>query len=195
MNKQKIIIGIQGGKGSFNEAALQMHLTKEKIDGAEIAYLYTTENVLKALTEATIDQGQFAIYNTLGGIVDESIHAMGKYSFAVVDNYKIPIAHALMIRKDAPLADVDTIMTHPQVLAQCKHTLKKKYPQLKHVVGEGDLIDPAFVAEQLAQKKLPKNVAVMSTKMLAEIYGLTVVEDELQDNKENFTSFLLVKKN
>ncbi len=193
MTDKQITIGIQGGKGSFNEEATRTYLDKNKIDNATVRYLYTSENVLRTLHEGRIDQGQFAIRNTLGGEVKESVVAMKKYPSQTIAEYSIPIAHALMIRPDATIDEVTTIMTHPQVLAQCKGTLIEKYPTLIQTVGEGDIVDPAYVAEQLGEKKLPKNIATMSSKLLAELYGLKIVETDLQDKKENYTTFLLVK--
>lgn len=193
MNK-KIRIGIQGGKGSFNDEAILTYLTKNTDIDAEIHYLYTTENVLRALHEGTINLGQFAVRNTLGGEVQESAEAMKKYTSKVIAEYAIPIAHALMIRKDASMDEITEILTHPQVIAQCKTTLAKKYPQLEQKVGEGEFVDPAFVARQLSEKKLPKNIATMSSKVLAQIYGLDIVETDMQDKKDNFTTFLLVER-
>jgi arogenate dehydrogenase (NADP+), plant len=189
-----ITIGIQGGEGSFNEEAIQYYLKRNNISSFKINYLYTSENVLRALHEGDIDQGQFAIHNSIGGIVGESVHAMAKYKFQIVEEFAIKIAHALMIRKDATLHDITTIMTHPQVLAQCKNTLLQKYPSLQQTSGEGELIDHALVAKQLSDKILPKEIAVMGSKVLGELYDLTVVETDLQDLKENYTSFLLVER-
>ena len=117
---------------------------------------------------------------------------MAKYKFKIVEKFAIKIAHSLMIRDDATLKDIDTIMSHPQVFAQCKKTLSEKYPNFKQVSGRGRLIDHALVAKRLAEKKLPKNVAVMGSKVLAKIYRLKTIEDNLQDAKENYTSFLMV---
>ncbi len=192
VNKKFITFGIQGGKGSFNEEALQYYVKKENVKKYKVKYLYTSENVLKALHAGDIDKGQFAIHNSVGGIVGESVEAMASYKFKIVEEFAIKISHALMIRKDTKVADVNTIMTHPQVLAQCKDTLAKKYPHLKQSSGEKELIDHAMVAKYLSEGRLPKNIAVMGSKVLAQIYGLQVVEDNLQDAKENFTSFLQV---
>ena len=139
--------------------------------------------------------GQFAIHNSAGGIVQESIEAMAHYKFVISQQFAIKISHALMIRRDAKLAQIDTIMTHPQVLAQCKNTLAKKYPNLLQTSGKGVMIDHAVVAQKLTEGKLPKNIAVMGSKILAKLYGLTIVEDNLQDLKENYTTFLQVKRN
>jgi prephenate dehydratase len=85
-------------------------------------------------------------------------------------------------------------MTHPQVLAQCKGSLTQKYNHLKHTSGEGELIDHALVAKSLSENKLPDNIATMGSKVLAQLYDLEIVEDNLQDLNENYTSFLLVKR-
>ena len=189
-----VTIGIQGGKGNFNEKAVYTYIKKKGVKNFKIKYLYTSENVLKALDDKKIDFGQFAIHNSIGGIVGESIQAMAKYKFKIVDEIAIKIAHALMIRNNVKMSDITTIMTHPQVLAQCKKTLATKYPNLKQTSGKGKLIDHALVAKYLSLKKLPKNIAVMGGSILSEIYNLTIVEGNLQDLKKNFTSFLVVKR-
>lgn len=193
-NDDYLTIGIQGGRGSFNEEAIMYWLSRSGIDKYRIKYLYTTEHVLAALHSGDVDRGQFAIQNSVGGIVEESVYAMAKYKFTIKEEFAIKIAHALMIRSDANYSEVTTIMSHPQVFAQCKTTLPEKYPHLKQISGQGELIDHANVAKQMAAKKLPKNVATMGSKVLAELYGLKIVEDNLQDAKENYTSFLVVSR-
>lgn len=194
VNSHFITYGIQGGRGSNNEEAIKHYLKKAGIKKYKIKYLYTSENVLSALSKGDIDRGQFAIYNSAAGIVDESIQEMGKYKFKVVEKYSIKISHALMIRKDAKFSGVTTITTHPQVLAQCKTTLLRKYPNLKQTSGEKELIDHAMVAKHLSENKLPKNIATIGSKVLADLYGLQIIEDNLQDTKENYTSFLQVSR-
>lgn len=189
-----ITYGIQGGRGSFNEEAINEHIQKTGIKKSKIKYLYTTENVMKALQLGKIDRGQFAIHNSTGGMVEESIHAMAKYKFKIVDQLAIKISHALMIREDTDISEITQIMTHPQVLAQCRQTLAQKYPQLIQTSGSGILVDHAMVAKRMAQKKIPKYIATMGSKVLAHLYGLKIVEDNLQDLKENYTTFLHVER-
>jgi hypothetical protein len=85
--------GIQGGKGSFNEEALMDHLSRHRKENYTIKYLYTTENVMRALQRGEIDFGQFAIHNSVGGIVDESIQAIARYKFMIIEQYAIVISH------------------------------------------------------------------------------------------------------
>ena len=159
-----ITYGIQGGIGSFNEEAIRHYLKDAPPHEYKIRYLFTSENVMHALHAGEIDRGQFAIHNSLGGMVGESIHAMAAYKFKIVEEFAIKISHALMIRKDVELGEIDTIMAHPQVFAQCKNNLKVKYPALKLVSGEGDLIDHAVVAKELAAGNLPHSTPTIPTK-------------------------------
>lgn len=188
------VVGIQGGKGSFNDAAASYYLGRNDMSERTVVYLYTTEEVLKALHEGRIDRGQFAVHNSLGGMVEESVEAMANYKFRIVEQFSIKIAHALMVHPATTLQKVDSIMAHPQVFRQCQGNLAAKYGRLKQVSGSGNLIDSAHAAEQLSIGALPPNHAVMGSHILAELFGLKIVEDNLQDLKENYTSFLWVER-
>jgi len=188
-----LVYGIQGGQGSFNEEAIQHYLKQnESAQKSSVQYLYTSGNVMDALQRGKIQIGQCAIYNSVGGYVEETTQALEKAPVKILREFEIKIAHALMIRPDQDFAKIDTIMCHPQVLAQCQSNLKKKYPHLKQTSGEGEFVDNAKTAEALALKILPDNTAIMGSKVLASIYGLQVVEDNLQDAEQNFTRFIHV---
>lgn len=195
LNREYITFGIQGGKGSFNEEALHYYLERNEIRKFKIKYLYTTEKVLSALHRGEIDRGQFAIHSSVGGIVQESIEAVSQFKFKIIDQFSLKIAPALMIRKDAAFDEVTEIMTHPQVYTLTKNTLSEKYPQLLRTSGKGELIDHSMVAKFMSDKKLPKHIATMGSRVLAEIYDLKLVEENLQDVTDNFTAFLLVGRN
>lgn len=194
LDHDTLVVGIQGGRGSFNEEAARHLLGRGPAPAHELVYLHTTENVLGALHEGTVDRGLFAIHNSLGGMVGESVEAMARYRFTIIEEFAIKISHALMTRRDVDFTDVDTVMTHPQVLAQCRDSLREKYPRLRQTSGEGELIDHAKVAELLASGELPPTLATMGSRILADIHGLRIVEDGLEDLAENFTSFLWVQR-
>lgn len=188
-------VGIQGGRGSFNEQALTQFLThKRHLDDCSIRYLYTSENVAKALVNNEIALGQCAISNSIGGEVQETLDILEQYPLKVVGKFEIKIAHALMIRPDQDWQGITTIMCHPQVFAQCQRNLVEKYSHLKQVSGQGDLLDSARVAEALSRRELPNTVAVMGSRMFADLYGLQVIEDNLQDLSNNYTRFILLAK-
>jgi prephenate dehydratase len=195
MNKQKKqIFGIQGGKGSFNEAALHHYTKTHNVEQYKTKYLYTTNNVFKALNSSQIDFGQFALHNATGGLVKESLEAISKNTFKIVEEYGIEIKHCLMKRKDISFSDIDTFMSHPQVFKQCANTLRNKYPKHIQKIGNNELIDHAKVAEILSKGEISKDIAVIGPEILAEIYNLDIIETNLQDLENNITTFLLVAK-
>ncbi len=192
MTRTYKLVGIQGGSGSFNELAATTNLGNVGITDYQLCYLHTTENVFQSLEKKEIDLGQFAVRNSLGGEVEESTKAMAGRNFIVLAEYTIKIAHVLMTGPNTELSDIETIITHPQVLRQCKQNLKKQYSNIKLNVCEGDLVDPAKVAELLGEGKLPKSVATVSNKALAQLHGLNIIAENLQDADNNYTTFLLV---
>ncbi len=199
INGDKLVVGIQGGRGSFNEQAAYHYLEQVRkknfeLLNFELLYLHTTERVLNALHCGEIDRGQFAMHNSLGGIVHESVAAMARYNFRIIEEFQIKITHNLMIRNDATIDDLETVMAHPQVFKQCSNNIKIRFPKLKLVSGEGDLIDHAKVAELLSKKELPKRIGTMGSLAMAKIYELNVVDTDLQDLAENYTSFLWVER-
>lgn len=189
-----VTYGIQGGLGSFNEEAINYYIDRENISNPKVKYLYTTERVLQNLHEGKIDYGLFAIVNSIGGIVSESIHAMANYKYRIVAELPISITHHLMKLKSVDKSDLKTVMAHPQVFRQCKNNMESKYPSLEQKVGEGDLIDTAKAASELHEGNLPKTTAILGPKGLADIYDLDIVESELQDDPNNKTTFLLVAR-
>jgi len=194
VNKSKLVFGIQGGKGSFNEEALHDYLKRHDIKKFMIKYLFTTEKVLKSLHEGKIDFGIFAIQNALGGVVQESTHAMARYRFKIHEEFAIKIAHYLMKRKDVQISEIEEIMAHDQVFKQCKDTLKRKYSNLVQKIGLGDYVDTAKVAWGISHGALPKNTAVLGSRILSEIYSFDIIDENLQDGTENFTTFFIVKR-
>lgn len=185
--------GIQGGRGSFNHQALENFTRQNSLD-IKIEYLYTTEKVLQALTKHEIDYGQFALFNNTGGIVLESIMALGKYPVKIIDWYEILIQHHLMKRKEIQKEELTNILTHPQVLKQCQETLSKKFPHLRCNSGRKEAIDTAKSAELLQRGEISVNTAILGGEILSTIYDLEIIERNLQDNNNNNkTTFLLVQ--
>lgn len=194
INQKKIIFGIQGGEGSFNHQAILSHVRSEKIKDYQIKFLFTSERVLSKLSRGDIDFGLFAIQNSVGGLVDESIFAMANHKFKIVKQISIPIQHFLMRRKDVANNDLEKVLTHSQVIRQCAQTLKRDYKWIKIETGKGDLVDHALVAKKLAQGKLNKNIAVIGSEVLAELHDLEIIGRNLQDDQKNLTTFMLVSR-
>lgn len=194
VNNETLVIGIQGGPGSFNEEAATHYLARLDEKNFHLEYLYTSEAVLKALYEGRVDRGIFAIHNSLGGIVEESVQAMSKYTFSIIDEFSIIISHCLLMHPSRSLDTATSIMGHSQALRQCAHNLRDRFPHLQLQTGAGELADPSRIAQEICAGKISPSTAVLGSRALAAIYGLEVKAENLQDLKENHTHFLWVER-
>ncbi len=186
----KTIIGVSGDRGSFSEEAAEHYARKHKINNIEIKYLISVENVLNELDKGGIKMGIFPIENSNGGIVLEAVHAMSRFLFRIKNIFEIDVRHCLLAKPGTRAGDITSITSHDQALKQCRMYLKRRW-------GETDLAayaDTAEAAKDLGSGKLPATTAVIAPRGCAELYGLEILEEGIQDLKFNFTSFIAAAK-
>lgn len=174
-----------GARGSFSEQAGETYAP----DG-EIFPLISAENVLHALTVGEIDRGIFPIENSNGGIVIEAVHAMAKYNFSIEKMFELDVHHMLLVKPGVTAAHIKTISSHDQAIKQCRMYVKRAW-------GEADIVpylDTAKAAEDLASGVLPDTTAVIAPRKCAELYGLEILEESIQDLKYNYTMFVVAQK-
>jgi prephenate dehydrogenase len=199
--RDQIIIGIQGGKGSFNDEAIRYYLNRSDLDKnklfgdkeIEIAYLITSDTVLSAITRGEIDYGLFALENSGSGVVIPSMEAMSSYNFKIVEIFDIPIIQCLMCHKDADQDKLTKVFSHPQAISQCAKTLDRDFGFLEKIPGS-DKNDTAITAQELASGKIGKETAVIASETAAELCGLHIIKKSIHDATENRTSFAFVKR-
>lgn len=188
--KNVVTIGVSGVAGSFSEEAARTYAQKNGLKSSKISYLVTVENVLAGLEAGEISLGIFPIENSNGGIVIEAVYAMAKHRFSIKKLFEIDVHHNLLVKKGATAESIKTILSHDQALKQCRMYLKRKWPKVKVV----EYADTAKAAEDLAKGTLPKTAAVIASRAAAELYGLDILEESIQDLKFNYTSFVAAVK-
>lgn len=195
LSPDEYVIGIQGGRGSFNEEACRHYcaLHADEVPKYRIEYLFTAANVLSALNQGVVDRGVFAVQNAKGGAVMETIHALSHYRCEITDTFEIVVSHCILHHPEVRFQDIDTLVSHPQALAQCASTLAERYPGLGQVRGNEygeERIDQALCAQHIAEGKLPRTTAVLASRVCADLYGLKIHDTDLQDlGQDNRTTF------
>lgn len=193
----RLIVAVQGGLGSFNEQACRYYCEQhsDTYGTYEIAHRYTTENVLRALHEGTADFGVFAVQNSRGGVVMETIDALSRYKCEILETFDLLISHCILHHPEVRFEQVDTLISHPQALAQCRATLAARYPHLRLTSGQGELIDQANCARAIADGRIAANTAVLAPEICASLFGLRVHECGLQDlGDANVTTFAWARR-
>ena len=183
-------IGIMGATGSFSERAGEDYIAQQYINDAEIVPLISAETVLSELEKGTVDRGIFPIENSNAGIVIEAVYAMAQHRFTVERIFEIDVHHMLLVTPGTTASQIDTITSHDQAIKQCRMYLQRVWPdaEIKQYV------DTAKSAEDLGDGTLPSATAVTAPRRCAELYGLEIFEESIQDLKFNYTSFVVATK-
>lgn len=180
-----------GARGSFSEEAGRTYAKKWLMNKKfTIEYLVTAENVLSSVESGSVDVGIMPIENSNGGVVIEAVYAMAKHRFQIKKMFEIDVHHCLLVKNGATAGSIKTIVSHDQALKQCRMYLKRRWPKVKLQ----EHADTAKAAEDLAAGKLPKSCAVVASRAAAEAYGLSILEESIQDLKFNYTSFIVAAK-
>lgn len=179
-----------GARGSFSEQAGEAYIRQNTIENATILPLISAEAVLSAVEQSEVDRGIFPIENSNGGIVIEAVHAMAKHNFSIEKMFDIDVHHMLLVKPGITASHITTITSHDQALKQCRMYLKRTWSDVE--VSEFE--DTAAAAKVLHDGKLPDTTAVIAPRRCAEMYGLEILEESIQDLKFNYTTFVVAKK-
>ncbi len=182
-------IGIAGAKGSFSEEAAREYCRNEGVENVELVYLTFVENVLTALDRNEIDKGIFGIENSNGGVVLEYLPTIAEHRFKIQKMLEIDVRQTLMVLPGTLRENVHTIVSQKQAINQCRMYLKRIWPNADVV----EYIDTAKAAEDLANGTLSPNSATIGSRTAAQVYGLEVLEDNINDLKFNFTTFIVAE--
>ncbi len=175
-------VAIQGEIGSFHDIAAHHYFEGEQL---QLICCPTFEDVYESIKRDPTVIGMAAIENTIAGSLLHNYQLLRDSGTTVVGELKLHISHCICC---LPEDDWDTIVevhSHPVALMQCRCFLAQ-HPTLKAVEDE----DTAGSAQQIAEKHRTGWAAICSAAA-AETYGLKVLEDHIEDNKHNFTRFLV----
>ncbi len=180
------MIGYLGPEGSFTHQALSQFLIRTN-KKENICSFQTISQVIDSISSGKIQCGIVPIENSIEGSVGETLDALIRASQKVTINHEviIPIEHCL-ITKTKNLNDIKKVIAHTQALSQCQSYLKRFLPDAA--------LEPT-TSNSLAVKVVSESnngLAAIGPKMAAEIYKVPVFEAGINDEKENFTRFVLV---
>jgi prephenate dehydratase len=186
MNVQKNArVAFQGERGAFSEEAAI------KLLGEEISLVPrpTFEAAFRAISDGGADYVLAPIENSLAGSVHRSFDLLLESSLHILAEVIIPIAHNLITAPGVEFDEIAVVESHPVALAQCEQFFVS-YPRLKRMATE----DTAGSVREVV-KSGDRGRAAIASRRAAEIYGGQVLREHLEDNRENYTRFLLLAEN
>ena len=174
------IISFQGAKGAYSDLAC-----RTVFPDMETLPCKTFEDAFAAVTEGRAKLAMIPIDNTLAGRVADVHHLLPKAGLHVIGEFFLPIRHALLAVKGATAKDIKYVMSHIHAIPQCRAAIKRL--GLQPIVHA----DTAGAAEEISKRGDKEYVAIAST-LAGQIYGLDVLEENIQDADHNTTRFLIL---
>lgn len=176
-------IAIQGIKGSFHDIAAHQYFNN---DDVELICCNTFEEIFQQMRDDYSRLGLMAIENTIAGSLLHNYELLRESGMTIIGEYKLHIEHSIMCLPEDDWSTITEVNSHPVALMQCRDFLSS-HPKFKVVEAE----DTAGAAEMISRKHLRGHAAICHAGA-APLYGLKVLEQGIEDNKHNFTRFLLM---
>lgn len=175
-------IAIQGEKGSFHDIAAHDYFKGEQV---QLICCATFEQVYEAVRRDPTVIAMAAIENTIAGSLLHNYELLRDSGTTVVGEYKLHISHCICCLPDDSWETITEVHSHPVALMQTRHYLER-HPELRVVEAE----DTAGAACMISEEQHHGWAAICHADA-ARLYGLKVLEDGIEDNKHNFTRFLV----
>ncbi len=171
-------VGIQGLAASYSDAALQ------RFDRTALRSLYDSfAEVFDDLGAGRIDRAFLPFENSTAGFIAENFRLLDTSSAFVTHEFIHRVEHCLLGPKGTQIEDLESVLSHPQALAQCARFLHGRRLKAE------PWFDTAGAARDVSKMK---NKAAIASEDAAQVYGLEVLKKGINDQPENFTRFLLI---
>ncbi len=176
-------VGYLGPEGTWSHQAARSRFG----DSVEYVPFPSFQAVFHAVECEDINYGVIPIENSSNGSVSQAIDAFRQTPLRICDQVHQSVQNCLMANIDR--ADIRTIYSHPQVLGQCREWLQQNFPQAGQVPTAS-----TTAAARIAREEAAQGAAALGSPLAAELAGLHVLEEHVQDKVGNTTRFAVIGK-
>jgi prephenate dehydratase len=175
-------VAFQGEPGAYSEQAVFGYFGPVETLPSE-----SFDAVFSAVTSGAVDAGLIPIENSLAGSIHQNYDLLLRHDLHIVGEYLLRVSHCLIAISSVKLSDIKKVISHPQALGQCANYLRERG------------IKPEAVYDTAGSVKLLKesgahDTAAIASHRAAELYGMEILEEGIEDNPENFTRFLAITR-
>jgi len=175
-------IAFQGEPGANSHIAIQ-----EAFPDATPLPCATFEDALAAISSGEASLGMIPIENSLAGSVADIHHLLPQSGLFIVGEWFLPIRHQLMGPRGAKLGDIKTVESHVHAIGQCRNIIRKL--GIKAIVA-GDTAGAARIVAEHGDKSR----AAIASRLAADIYGLDILAEDIEDEAHNTTRFVILAR-
>ncbi|NLK96746.1 prephenate dehydratase [Defluviitalea saccharophila] len=182
-----LLIGYLGPSGTFSEQAALSYFNN--LNEYELIPFPTIQDLLQAIDRGEILKGVVPIENSIEGAVNTTVDMLAfEVNLNIQAEIVIPVRHYLLGYKEFAFNEITQVLSHPQAIAQCRNYLHTHMPKAEMVFTSST----AEAVREVASKKSPR--AAVGTLLAAKKYGLSVLDSDIQDTKQNETRFVVLGK-
>ncbi len=176
-------VAFQGERGAYSEAAALDYFGNE----IEPVPCPSFDEVFEKVESGAVDRGIVPVENSLGGSIHRNYDLFMRHQLHLTGEKIYRVRHCLIGFPDTPLSDITLIMSHPQALAQCEHTITRLGVQRQVVY------DTAGAVKMLKDSGRRDHAAIASRRA-AEVYDMQVLEEGVEDDEANYTRFVVLAR-
>ena len=180
---QRPTVACQGVEGAYSQIACD-----RLFKSPTILYFQSFDHVFKAVESGMCQYGVLPIENSTAGSVKAVYDLMIRHSFSIVRSARLRVSHNLLVKPGTRPDQVKEIFSHEQAISQCAGYLAG----LKDV--KVTVCENTAVASQLVAQSERTDIAAISSRFCAELYGLSILEENIQDSDSNYTRFICISK-
>jgi prephenate dehydratase len=176
-------VAYQGAPGAYSEAASYEIFGKE----ADPVPCETFEEVFRQVEEGGAERGMLPIENSVTGSLHRNYDLLLEHQLHIVGEYPLRVRHCLIGLPGAEIHKIRKVISHPQGIAQCEKYLRRMQVQTEAVY------DTAGSVKMVKEAGDP-TMAAIASNWAAQIYGMQILEEGIEDNPANYTRFLVLAK-
>ncbi len=180
---QKATVACQGAEGAYSQIACE-----KLVESPSIMYFKSFENVFSAVDAGLCRYGILPVENSTAGSVNRIYDLMADFNFSIVRSIKLRTSHTLLANEGVSLSDIKEIISHEQAINQCAAFLK----ELKDV--KITFCENTAVAAKTVRESGRRDLAAISSRSCAELYGLKILSESVQTAESNYTRFICISK-
>ena len=175
-------VACQGVEGAYSQLACEKLFRLPNI-----FYFNSFDAVFSAIEKGLCRYGIIPLENSTAGSVNKVYDLMMRHNFRIVRSVRLKVDHNLLVRPGTRMEDIKEIYSHEQAINQCARYLQK-FSGVKIIPCENTAMAAKYVSEA------GSGAAALSSRSCAKLYGLTCLEESVQDQGNNYTRFICISK-
>ncbi len=177
-------VAVQGTEGAYSQQA-----TERLFRRPSIMYCKNFGGVFAAVESGLCKYGVVPLDNSTAGSVNQTYDLMMKHNFFIARSIRLKVDHNLLVNPGVDMSEIKEIVSHEQAFAQSGLFLEKHFKGVKQTVLENTALSAKYVAESGR-----RDVAAIASRNCAQLYNLTKLHSDIQDQGNNYTRFICISK-